>query len=286
MKNYTKLPLVLLLLLTYSAVSAQGISNIELFKSNKETTVYAPDFNNLLKIENQHDFRSFENKEAFDMSNSSYEDMPRIDKYYPRRGTRNFVNLYLGLNNYLEDDKLPSSSELYSLNPINSWYGGINFDNITHVVSVLYLDWGIGASVQEFAFENTRTRLNITDDSVTFFEQADVKGRKSKIKMWHLNVHMVPTLAFGRYDAFRVGFGMYGGYRLDSSVIYKYDDANGNKQKEKNRGQSNLNQFRYGMRATLGWNFFDVFFNYEMTDLFEDSVSAPRLTPVTFGFIF
>ena len=156
-----------------------------------------------------------------------------IDKYYPRRGTRNFVNVYVGLNNYLEDDKLPPSSELYSLNPINSWYGGVNFDNITHLFSVLYLDWGIGASVQEFAFENTRTRLDITDDAVLFYEEPDIKGRKSKIKMWHMNVHMVPTLAFGRYDSFRVGFGMYGGYRLDSSIIYKYDDAEGNKQKKR-----------------------------------------------------
>jgi len=280
----TKLPIVLALLCLCTSLSAQDFFDVELFKNKNTQSFYSPDFDNLLKSEHKGLFNSTESSNVFDDS-KYWRDTP-IDKYYPRRGTRNFVNVYVGLNNYLEDDKLPSSSELYSLNPINSWYGGVNFDNITHVFSVLYLDWGIGASVQEFAFENTRTRLEITDDAVNFFEQPDIKGRKSKIKMWHLNVHMVPTLAFGRYDSFRVGFGMYGGYRLDSSIIYKYDDANGNKQKEKNRGQSNLNQFRYGFRATLGWNFFDLFFNYELTDLFEEEVSAPRLTPVTFGFIF
>lgn len=278
----TKLPLVLLLICLGANLNAQNFFDIELNKNNNKA-IYTPDYNNLLKVEHQLYYRSFEENPV--AVSTAFEDIP-IDKYYPKRGTRNFVNFYLGLNNYLENDKLPSSNELYSLNPINSWYGGLNFDNITHVFSVLYLDWGIGASVQEFAFENTRTRLDITDTGVNFFEQPDIKGRKSKIKMWHLNVHMVPTLAFGRYDAFRVGFGMYGGYRLDSSVIYKYDDANGNKQKEKNRGRANLNQFRYGFRATMGWNFFDIFFNYELTELFEEDLNAPRLSPVTFGFIF
>lgn len=281
----TKIPMVLALVCLCTSLKAQNFFDIELFQNKDQQTIYTPDYSSLLKTDNQSFFRSTESVRSVRRDRRAWEDMP-IDKYYPRRGTRNFVNVYVGLNNYLEDDKLPSSSELYSLNPINSWYGGVNFDNITRLFSIVYLDWGIGGSVQEFAFENTRTRLDITEDAVTFYEEPDIKGRKSKIKMWHMNAHVVPTFAFGRNDSFRLGFGMYGGYRLDSSVIYKYDDANGNKQKEKNRGRNNLNQFRYGFRATMGWNFFDLFFNYELTDLFEEEVSAPRLTPVTFGFIF
>lgn len=281
MKIYTKLPLVLIMICIGTGLNAQGLFDIELNKKNKKE-IYTPDYHNLLKVENQPNYRSFE---KINTNRRNWDKSP-IDKYYPRRGTRKFVNIYVGLNNYIENDKLPSSSELYSLNPINSWYGGLNFDNITRVFSVLYLDWGIGGSIQEFAFENTRTRVEITDDAVNFSEAPDIRGRKSKIKMWHLNAHMVPTFAFGNYDAFRVGFGVYGGYRLDSSIIYKYDDINGSKEKDKFRGQANLNQFRYGFRATLGWNFFDLFFNYELTDLFEEDVNAPRLTPVTFGFIF
>ncbi len=276
--------MVVLLILCSTAMSAQDFLNIEPFKKKTLITQTA-DFDDLLKMEYHGEFDESKKVNYSDVEYRNWDDTP-IDKYYPRRGTRNFVNVYLGLNNYLEDGKLPSSSELYSLNPIASWYGGVNFDNITRLFSVVYLDWGIGGSVQEYAFENTRTRIIQTDDSIEFVEATDIKGRKSKIKMWHLNAHIVPTIAFGRYDSFRVGFGMYGGYRLSSSVIYKYDDANGNKQKEKNKGNWNINQFRYGYRATLGWNFFDLFFNYELTELFEDDVEAPRLNPVTFGIIF
>ncbi|MHA7102745.1 porin family protein [Roseivirga pacifica] len=211
---------------------------------------------------------------------------PHIDKYYPRRGTDNFINVYVGLNNYLEDDKIPSSNSLYSLDPINSWYLGLNLDNVTHVLGPLYLDWGFGFSWQEYGYQNTRTRIDKGDNSITFYEEMDISGRKSKMTVSYLNVHMVPTFSFGRYRSFRVGFGMFAGYRIYSQVKYKYDDVDGNKQKDKYKDNYYINQFRYGFRGTMGWDFFDLFFNYEITELFEDDVTAPRLNPISFGVIF
>ncbi|MFY0594706.1 outer membrane beta-barrel protein [Roseivirga sp.] len=209
-----------------------------------------------------------------------------IDKYYPRRGTQNFVNVYVGLNNYLQDGELPNSNSLLSLQPLNSWYLGLNFDNVTHVLGPIYLDWGAGVSVQNFSFENTRTRLIKGPDSITFSEEATVSGKKSKLTMSHINLHFVPTISFGRYRSFRVGFGAYAGYRIGAHVKYKYDDVNGNGQKDKEKDNWFINPFRYGARATVGWDFFDLFVNYDLTELFEDDIAAPRLNPVTFGVIF
>lgn len=209
-----------------------------------------------------------------------------IDKYYPRRGTENFVNVYVGLNNYLEDGDLPNSNSLLSLQPLTSWYLGLNFDNVTHVVGPIYLDWGAGVSIQDFSFENTRVRLTKGVDSITLSEEATVSGKKSKLSMSHINLHFVPTISFGRYRAFRVGFGGYAGYRIGAHAKYKYDDADGDSQKEKIKDNWFVNPFRYGARATIGWDFFDLFFNYDLTELFEDDITAPRLNPVTFGVIF
>jgi len=209
-----------------------------------------------------------------------------IDKYYPRRGTENFVNVYIGLNNYLQDDELPNSNSLLSLQPLTSWYAGLNFDNVTHVFGPLYLDWGAGVSIQDFSFENTRVRVLKGANDITFTEDTNVSGRKSKLSMSHINLHFVPTISFGRYRAFRIGLGGYAGYRIGAHAKYKYDDAEGDKQKEKIKDNWFINPFRYGVRATVGWDFFDLFFNYDLTELFEDDVNAPRLNPVTFGVIF
>ena len=78
-----------------------------------------------------------------------------IDRNYPRRGTDNFVNVYLGLNQFIENEKLTNSDALYSLHPINSTYFAINFDNITRIFRPLYIEWGVGISYQDFNFENT-----------------------------------------------------------------------------------------------------------------------------------
>ena len=209
-----------------------------------------------------------------------------IDKYYPRRGTQNFVNVYLGLNNYLEDGDLPNSNSLLNVQPLSSWYLGLNLDNVTHILGPLYLDWGVGVSLQNFSFENTRTRLIKGPDSITLTEEITVSGKRSKLAMSHINLHFVPTISFGRYNSFRVGFGAYAGYRIGAHVKYKYDDANGNSQKDKDKDNWFLNPFRYGARATVGWNSFDLFFNYDLTELFEEDITAPRLNPVTFGVIF
>lgn len=211
-----------------------------------------------------------------------------IDRNYPRRGTDNFVNVYLGLNQFLEDGQLPNSDDLYSLHPINSTYLAINFDNITRVFKPFYIEWGVGLSYQDFSFDNTRVEIVKDQDagSITFTEVPDIKGRKSKLNMSHVNIHFVPTLSFGRYNAFRMGFGVYGGYKIHSMTKRKFDDTDGNKQKAKVNDNWYVNQFKYGFRAQIGWDFFDLFFNYDMTELFEEDKIAPRLTPISFGIIF
>jgi len=211
-----------------------------------------------------------------------------INKYYPRKGTQSFVNIYLGLTNYLQNGDLPGSNDIITLNPLSSWYGSFNFDHVSHIVGPVYLDWGIGVSIQEFSFENTRVEVVLDRDAQTvdFVERIDRVGKKSKINMMHLNLHFVPTFSFGKNDSFRIGAGVYGGYRISSHTKYKYDDLNGDGQKDKFKDSLFINPFRYGLRAQMGWNSFDIFFNYDLSELFEEEALAPRLNPVTFGVIF
>lgn len=252
-----------------------------LYQKGLKPSAYSTEFqpSNSLKLED-------DGSNLTGTSKSRYDRRFEIDKYYPRRGTENFVNVYLGLNNWLEDGDLPSSDQPYSLIPLNSWYFGVNFDNVTHVLGPLFLDWGIGASWLDYAFENTRVEVIKDDTGISFEERIDITGRKSKISVGYLNVHFVPTLSFGRYRDFRVGFGVYGGYRIASSTKMKYDDANGDKQKDKRNDSLYINSFKYGFRAQVGWDFFDMFFNYDLTEFFDEDTNAPRLSPVTFGVVF
>ena len=201
------------------------------------------------------------------------------------RRSRHYVNFHIGLTNFLEDGDIPDSDALYSVKPL-SWYAAVNFDNTTKVVGPLFMNWGAGVSMQDFSFENTRARLVKGDDSITFTEDMDVTGKKSKLNVMHLNVHFIPTFNFGRYDDFRIGVGVYAGYRINSFAKYKYKDADGERQKDKIKDNLFISPFKYGFRGVIGWDSFDLFFNYDVTELFEDDKTAPRLNPVTFGIIF
>ena len=215
-----------------------------------------------------------------------YRKEPRrgIDKYYPNRGTDNFVNVYIGLNNYLENEELPSSNSLLSLNPITSYYAAVNFDNITHLLGPIYLDWGAGVSISDLALK-TQEHALIKETIKSALLRYLISLVEKVSNASHINVHFVPTISFGPYNSIRVGFGVYAGYRIVANTKLKFDDANGNKQKDKIKDNFYVNPYRYGFRATVGWDSFDLFFNYDVNELFEEDIKAPRLNPVTFGVI-
>ena len=285
-----KLTLILILVpLSIYRASGQQLTATALYKTesiiNRETQIGWPDL-----ATNRHRNKFTEDIRISGKNHTSGFEEWEIAKYYPHKGTESFVNFYVGLNNYLYEGKLPSGNSPFNLRPLSSPYWGINLDNLTRIGGFLYLDWGVGLNIRDFGFENTRTRVVKKDNSITITEEANINGIKSRLTMSYLNLHFVPTISFGKKShytsrVFRMGFGVFAGYKLGSHVKYKYHDRNGSKQKIKIKDHWFINPFRYGVRATVGWNFFDLFFNYELSELFEEGIKAPRLNPVTFGII-
>ena len=223
-----------------------------------------------------------------------------------RYGTHNDFAVDLGINNFLEDGQSPgNNNELYSVRPWGSWYVGLNSINDTHVSGRLHLEWGGGISWYNFKFEDESVRLEDGPDAVVFSQATDgLDHRKSKLTAAYVNVSAVPMLKFSarrRYDrkwfnwgddldftrrnhgGFRIGAGMYAGYRIASYTKYVFEE-NGDKEKDKDRDSFFLNNFRYGVRAQMGFRGVDLFFNYDLNELFADS-RGPELNAFSFGFI-
>ena len=91
-------------------------------------------------------------------------------------------------------------------------------------------------------------------------------------------------VAFSSKRGFRIGVGPYVGLRLSNKAKYVFRDGDG-REKTKARGGFFLNDFRYGLRAQIGINGFDMFINYDFNELFEDG-RGPELNPVSIGVIF
>ena len=211
--------------------------------------------------------------------------------------TRHSVNFDLGMNNYLSDGSFPDeNNELYSVRPWGSWYVGINSTLRTHVGGKFFIEWGGGLSWYNFKFQKDNIVMTKDGDGVIFAEDTrDVSFVKSKLTASYINASFIPVLDFGGrgkksrvWDSygshFRIGFGPYAGYRIGShsKLVYK-DDG---KEKDKNHDNFYLNNFRYGMRLQLGIGSTDIFFNYDLNDLFSTKPNNPKLNAFSFGIMF
>lgn len=205
-------------------------------------------------------------------------------------------NLELGTNNYLSKGKFPDNDNaLYAVRPWGSWYVGLSSIQRTRMSKKFFLEWGVGVNWYNFKFQDDNVLIQKDDDGIHFVEDTrDVDYIKSKLTASFVTASLVPLVDFGgnsrksRFweggNSFRIGLGPYVGYRIasHSKLVYKDDDG---KEKEKNHDNLYLNNFRYGARLQIGYRSTDLFFNYDLNELFV-SGKGPNLNAFSFGVIF
>ena len=76
---------------------------------------------------------------------------------------------------------------------------------------------------------------------------------------------------------------MYAGYRIASYTKYVTKE-DGDKEKDKDKDGFYLNNFRYGVRGQIGFRGIDIFFNYDLNELFADN-RGPELNAFSFGVV-
>jgi hypothetical protein len=212
--------------------------------------------------------------------------------------TYSSFNFDLGTNNYLSDGNFPDQDNaLYTVKPWGSWYVGLNSVQRTRIVNKFYVEWGLGVSWYNFKFQNYATVISKDDQSVVFTEDTrEAEFIKSKLTASYVNASIVPMLDFGsnrrkpsvfdghNSDSFRIGAGPYIGYRIESHSKRKFVE-NGDTQKPHDSDNFYLNNFRYGMRVQLGFDDVDLFFNYDLNELFIEN-KGPKLNAFSFGVTF
>jgi len=211
--------------------------------------------------------------------------------------TTQSLNFGLGTNNYVSDGKfIDRENATYAVRPWGSWYVGVNSIQRTRVARNFFVEWGLGLSWYNFKFQKDNVLIEKDDIGVTFVEDntADMAFKKSKLTVSYINLSLVPMLDFSNSStkarmwdsssSFRIGLGPYVGYRIGSYSKIKYKEA-GDTEKEKNHDSFYLENIRYGMRLQIGFRSTDLFFNYDMNDLFTPG-KGPSLNAFSFGVVF
>jgi len=208
----------------------------------------------------------------------------------------------IGMNNYISEGKSVGGNELYNVRPWGSWYFAIRPNMTSHIKGKLAAEWGADISWYNFKYQNNNTLME-QGDMVGFTELPDKNGYKSKLTVSYLDFNFVPVLDFGykkhtdeltskKYyshdkDKFRIGLGGYAGYRLNSysKNVTKVD---GDKNKDHSKNNFNLNDFRYGVRFFVGIEDVDIFFNYDLNELYANGKgpNGKALNAFSFGVSF
>lgn len=248
-------------------------------------------------IRDRHDNREEEWSQSY---RRERERSSRYDVRYTRRFYHSF-NIDLGMNNYLENGSFPDgNNQLYTVKPWGSWYVALMSTLRTKLSNKFYIEWGAGVSWYNFKFTNYKTVISKDANGVIFYENplTDAEFTKSKLTVCYVNLSMVPMFDLGGYSrkpmvfngdrlnfdrrgSFRIGVGPYVGYRLDSYTKQKYEQG-GDTHKTHYHDNYYLNNIRYGLRAQIGFRDTDIFFNYDMNELFIDG-KGPHLNAFSFG---
>jgi hypothetical protein len=205
-------------------------------------------------------------------------------------------NTDLGLNNYLEREQFPFDNELHAVRPWGSWYIAISSIQRSRLAKNFFLEWGLGMSWYNFKFQKDNVMLVKDEFGVNFQEDTrDVNFKKSKLSVSYIQASLIPVIDFGDHgrkprfwdgytgNSFRMGLGPYMAYRIGSHTKMVYNDDG--REKDRERDGYYLSNFRYGMRLQVGYRSTDLFFNYDLNELFQES-RGPKLNAFSFGVIF
>lgn len=182
----------------------------------------------------------------------------------------------LGINQVAPTDQMPI------VKPWGSWYYAINLEGTTKVSKNFHLNSYIGINWYNFKLEDRNLIAVKNPDGIVWEEFAGPgTGTKSKISASYLNFTLVPTLLTNNHKL-RLGLGGYAGVRIGGRGKFVYDDENGNKQKQFEKSNMYVENFRYGARAEIGVSDVTLFFNYDLNNLFQENL-GPEVQAISFG---
>ncbi|NER12495.1 hypothetical protein GWK08_03515 [Leptobacterium flavescens] len=203
---------------------------------------------------------------------------------YDRRTTSDLV-LAVGFNNTIQDG--------VSINDSDYRFGGSRFLELgwawkTRVFkNTNFLRLKYGFSFQTNNLKPTGNRIFVDENGQTTLEDFDFDLDKSKLRITNLVVpvhfEFGPSRKWEREDYvrystrrhFKIGIGGYGGFNIGSRQKLKYRN-NGERVKEKIKGDFNINNLVYGLSAYLGWGSTGLYAKYDLNPLFNDDQPEQR----------
>lgn len=200
----------------------------------------------------------------------------------------NWSGFELGINGYLNPDNtltMEGDAEYIDLRYEKSVAVNLNlFQQSFPIVSNrLGLVTGLGIGWNNYRFDN-QTVIVYDKDGLDFYEDTINNMQKNKLTLTYLNIPLMLEFQTGGnkdIEKFHIAGGMILGTRLRTHAKYVYND-DGEKRKEKDFEDFNVQPFRFDATARIGWGKINLFATYALNTLFKED-KGPELYPFTLG---
>ncbi|MEZ5069963.1 MAG: outer membrane beta-barrel protein [Bacteroidales bacterium] len=181
---------------------------------------------------------------------------------------------------------LPSGQSFMELNTGKSWSWDVNFleYGLGFGTSYAGLVTGMGFEFTNYVFEgqNNIVKDPVSGDMVAYVPDYADNITKSKLNITYLTAPLLLEFQIpAGKKRIHLSGGVIGGVKLASNSKLKYTE-NGDKSKEKFKGNFNLSPLRWGVTARAGYRSLNLFATYYMTPLFIPG-SEPELYPFSVG---
>jgi len=196
----------------------------------------------------------------------------------------------LGLNNFMNPDMTYTTkpgNEYLNLNTGKS----INFNfnlmqkSFRLIGNNVGLVTGLGFQYNDYKFDGQNS-INVVGGQIasdsTFYFDPEIEVTMSKMSTWYFTVPLILEFqAHTRSNTIYLGAGVIGGIKMASWTKVKYV-KDGDDEKQKTKGDYNINPFRYEFTARVGINNFGLYANYSPVSFFEKD-RGPELNPFSVG---
>ena len=232
-------------------------------------------------------------KELEDEFDTAFNEEKVVEKDRNRLIKHNHdIDFSMGLNNYLNSsNQFPDTdNKNFALDPLTSWTYGIHSNHKISVSPYVKFNFQLGLLWNNFALADNNYQFTKGPEQVELLDtdlaRPDINPTRSKLNITYLNLNLVPMFHFGKSsDAFRIGAGPFGSYRIASKSKFKYDD-NG---KDVVKNNFHINNWKYGLKVQVGWKGVDLFATYDLSPIFIEDRGPEAdypLRAISFGVIF
>ncbi|MCA6363890.1 MAG: outer membrane beta-barrel protein [Bacteroidetes bacterium] len=142
---------------------------------------------------------------------------------------------------------------------------------------------GFGMEWNSYAFRNNASLIADTNRVAATIETRDYT--KNKLKMFYVNVPLMlefNTNNNNHHRSFHVAAGGLFSYNVFENRLKQEYEMDGQTQERKVKDDFNINPFRYGLTARIGYGEYTLFANYALSEVFRDN-AGPSLNHYSIG---